>query len=511
MARPLDPATWQRVTDVFHAALEHPADERAAFLDRAAAGDARVRDEVEALLSAHGAAGDFLEKPPAEVAALAGSTATEDLPVPEHIGPYAIRGVLGLGGMGVVYLATDTRLGRTVALKTVAPALARDDTRRERLRREARAAASLVHPGIATVFALEEIDGQVYVAAEYVQGGTLREEIARGVLPLDRALDAMIAVSRAIAAAHARGIVHRDLKPENVMRTSDGTLKVLDFGLAHDPEWPAPGLTLEGHLVGTPAYMAPEQARGQRADARADVFSLGVMLYELLTGTNPFAAEDAASTLAQILEVEPPPLATRVPAGAPPETVAMLERTLRTCLAKTASDRFQSAAELAGALEQIRRQPGLAAKPLDVSTHPSPARGRWWWLFHQVTAATGYLLLLLPLWDRRTAFGDPRAGTLVFVAGLVAAVVASTLRLHRWFAIQLDPAAGPTPDVRGTRWLRAADLTFSGALAVEGIGAVLAAPGWGVLLLGAAAAVLVTAVVIEPTTARTAFGREAPV
>ena len=204
-----------------------------------------------------------------------------DKDVPERIGHYLIRGVLGEGGMGVVYLAEDSRLGRTVALKAVAPQYVGDPARRERLRREARAAASLQHPGIATVFALEEIDDHLYIAGEYVPGETLRDELARGPLTPARAVETMLAIARALAVAHERGVIHRDLKPENLMRTPAGDMKILDFGLArvHDPVSTDATLSAEGSVLGTPAYMSPEQIRGKTVDGRADLFALGVVLY----------------------------------------------------------------------------------------------------------------------------------------------------------------------------------------------------------------------------------------
>ena len=245
-----------------------------------------VREEVESLLNHHSRAGSFLNEPvPASVPALLDEE--EAVAVGTVIGHYTVVRELGRGAMGRVYLARDSRLGRQVALKALAPHLTGDPSHRERLKREARAAAGLAHSGICTVYALEEIDGYLFIASELVDGQTLREEIVRDRQP---SADAILATARelaeALASAHGKGITHRDFKPENVMRDRTGRLKVLDFGLARTTHAltplsssPAGALaTLPGLLVGTPAYMSPEQLNGQPADPRADVFAFGVVL-----------------------------------------------------------------------------------------------------------------------------------------------------------------------------------------------------------------------------------------
>ena len=316
---------------LFEQALEEQPADLDAWLTRQVPDDANVRAEVRSLIDHHSRAGRFLADPVSErfPALLDDEEAAYE--AGRVIGPYTIVRELGRGGMGRVYLASDARLGRNVALKAIAPRLIGDPAQRERLRREARAAAGLTHPGICTVYALEEYDGDLFIAAEYMDGRTLREEIAGGSRPL--AADILRTardIAAALASAHASGIVHRDLKPENVMRTSDGRVKILDFGLARadvpedDPR--AVEVTESGVLIGTPGYMAPEQLKGGRGDARADVFAFGVLIYEIASGVHPFAASSAISVAARVLQSDPVPIDDLCPAL--PESVCRGRRTL---------------------------------------------------------------------------------------------------------------------------------------------------------------------------------------
>ena len=495
---PIDRDVWGPVGELFHRAIELPAAERLNFV-AGATSDERVRREVLSLLAAHDRATDFIEHAAARL---------EPAEPPAHIGHYVIRGVLGEGGMGVVYLAEDSRLGRSVALKAVAPQFVNDAARRERLRREARAAAALHHPGIATVFALEEIEGHLFIAGEYVPGETLRDELARGPLTAVRAVDTVLSVARALVVAHDRGVIHRDLKPENLMRTPSGEVKILDFGLArlHDPASSDVTLSADGTVLGTPAYMSPEQIRGTTVDARADLFALGVVLYELLTAENPFAGDDPASTIARILEAEPGRLRDRVPGDVPSSAVGQLERIVQTCLKKREGDRFPSARELVTALENV--QAGLASERQDsarvrVPTPASSTRAIWWWKFHQAAATIGYALLLVPLWRLRN-FVEP-AGTLLFVGGLIGATAAGAVRLHSWFAADLDRARWRREQRQSAPWRLAGDMLVTVVLGAEGIIALLSRETWGMLLVAASAAVLVAFAVVEPATTRAAF------
>jgi serine/threonine-protein kinase len=291
--------------------------------------------------------------------------------VGKTLGQFRIASRLGEGGMGVVYRAVDQRLRRSVALKVISENAMTDDGRRRRFFREARSAAAVTHPNVATVYEIDEAEGFVYIAMELVEGLTLREVLRQGRPSLAETLRVMRAVARALAKAHEKGIVHRDLKPENVMLNEDREVKVLDFGLAklldreegtHTLVDDAPGVsagasTLQvdetashetaNRLVGTPAYMSPEQATGRPVDARTDVWAFGVMLYELLAGVRPFQGRTAMETLVAIARDAPPPVTRFVPV--PPA----LERMVETCLRKEAGERYASGKELAAAMEAI--------------------------------------------------------------------------------------------------------------------------------------------------------------
>jgi hypothetical protein len=514
---PLDAAGWARVSAVFHRALAVPAAARAAVVDEACGGDERIAAEVTSLLGAHDrAAGSLDSASPVVARAMAGTVTSSTMPAlaaGDRVGPYRIDRVLGTGGMGIVYLAEDTRLGRPVALKALPDQATDDDTRRARLRREARAAASLVHPGIATVYSLDEIDGRVFIAAEYLAGGTLRDELANGPLPIARALDTAIALADALDAAHRQGVVHRDVKPENVMRDAAGATRIVDFGLARvaDATGRAAAPTLGDAAFGTPAYMAPEQIRAEPTDARTDIFAAGVVLFELVTGRTPFSGADAAATMASILERDPIRLRDVAPAALPAPVVDALDRLVSACLQKAPADRLSSAAELADGLRRVRAALDSGdTRALDRIAPASPpsateAEARWWWQFHQAAAAIIYLLLLVLMWRAAPSIG-PRLGLPLAVAAVVAAIVASALRLHLWFAARLYPAEWPAQHSRAGAWIRVADVVFTLTLSAAGVLAMMSgAAGLGVLLLAAAAAVLVSFAIIEPATTRAAF------
>jgi predicted Ser/Thr protein kinase len=506
---PLDPERWRKVNDIFHRALDRPPGERPVFVATEAAGDAALAAEVLSLLSAHSRADSFMEQPAASAADHAALTvAAETLPAGTMVGQYRIDRVLGQGGMGVVYLAEDLRLGRTVALKAVAPRFTGDAARRERLRREARAAAALSDPGIATVYALEEIDGHMFIAGEFVPGETLREEIAHGPLGLERTVETALAIARALTVAHDRGVVHRDLKPENVVRTPGGVIKILDFGLARMRDAASQvTLTRDGTVVGTPAYMSPEQIRGESADPRSDLFALGIMIYELLSGERPFAGVDAASTIARILESEPGRLTDRFAAGSTNLAIlGALDQIVRTCLRKSATARYQSAHDLVHALDLVRqgRISGLGAyAPGPVALMPASAL--WWWQFHQASASVGYLLLLVPLWLARQWIGD-RIGLILFLAGLSAALAAAILRSHLWFTVRSYPGEWARQHAHTGVWLKAADILFVVALLAAGAGVLDKHASGAAILIGAAVAVLLSSMIIEPATTRAALG-----
>jgi serine/threonine protein kinase len=345
---------WRRVEEVFHAALERAPDARQTFLDGICDADTEVRRQVELLLAKEEQAGSFLEVPALEDATAA-LTAGGSL-LGRQVGPYQIVNPLGAGGMGEVYRAHDSKLGRDVAVKTLPHEFARDPARLSRLRREARTLASLNHPNIAAIYGLEESAEADCLVMELVEG-----EMLRGPLPVQAALNRGVQVAAALEAAHAKGIIHRDLKPANIKVTPQGTVKVLDFGLAKaiwgpegNPELlPSAAGTgvgsVAGQVVGTPGYMSPEQARGGEVDRRTDIWAFGCLLYELLTGERAFPGETQQDTIAAVLEREPDWRAL------PAKTPAAIRELLRHCLQKDAGRRLNHIADAHRAIEKALR------------------------------------------------------------------------------------------------------------------------------------------------------------
>ena len=359
----MTPERYGKIGELFNDALELKASERAAFLERECAGDSELRREVESLLRSHEAGGGIIDEPALEVAAglLAGGE-SEEVVGQTLAGRYRVLSLLGEGGMGRVYLAEDARLGRRVALKLLPEHLTHDAEQSRRFRREARAASALNHPNIITVHDIEEVEGKHLIASEHVEGETLRERLSPGAMPLAEALDVAAQIASALRAAHEAGIVHRDVKPENVMLRRDGYVKVLDFGIAKLTAQRAPAAgaaaqtasavkTAPGLVVGTDRYMSPEQARGREVDARADVWSLGCVLYEMLSGVPAFAGETTSDVVAAILKTEPAPLPQVAP-GVPGE----LQRIVGKCLEKEREGRYASAKELLADLRQLQKR-----------------------------------------------------------------------------------------------------------------------------------------------------------
>jgi serine/threonine protein kinase/Tol biopolymer transport system component len=345
---------WRKVEDLFHAALERAPEARQAFLDGACGRDGDVRRQVELLLSKEDRAGSFLEKP-----AIGDSTVTLTAAkslLGRQVGPYRIVSPLGAGGMGEVYRAHDSKLGRDVAIKTLPAEFVRDPDRLARFRREARTLASLNHPNIAAIYGLEESEEADCLVLELVEGETLH-----GPLPIQTAIDYACQVALALEAAHDKGVIHRDLKPANVKVTPQGKVKVLDFGLAkaiwaaetkQDLSQSATVSTVQthaGHIVGTPGYMSPEQARGQVVDKRTDIWAFGCLLYELLTGKRVFQGETVSDTIAAVLEREPDWQAL------PAKTPAKIRELLRQCLRKDVARRLPNIADARRTLEEAQR------------------------------------------------------------------------------------------------------------------------------------------------------------
>jgi len=474
----MTPGQWDRLKSIFHGALQQPADARAAWVEQACAGDASLWREAQALLSAHDTAGDFLETParfdPADL---------DTLPEGTSLGPYRIARELGRGGMGVVYLAIDN-LGREVAVKTLPPVLAANVTLRERLRREALAAAKINHPAVATIHVFDEIDGHLIIVSEFVRGETLRALLERGAQGPERATSIAVDIAGALAAAHDAGVIHRDLKPENVIVASTGKAKVVDFGIAHIEGAESARLTIPGMMLGTPAYMAPEQLTGDAVTPRTDIYSFGAVLREMIT---PVEQEQVPPS-AQATRGEP------VRFG-PARLAAIIDR----CLKIDPAQRYASGRELLAAL--TTDAPHVVPTEEERTTAGSP---RWWWEFHQAFVAVLYWLMVWPAWAGRQALGGSLGRTL-FLATLIAVIVSSTLRLHLWFTSRFYPTELPWARRRSTAWIRVADSLFVGALAVMGILIGDDRSPVAILLLAVAAGAAVGFLVIERATARAAF------
>jgi serine/threonine protein kinase/Tfp pilus assembly protein PilF len=377
----MTPAQLQTIEEIFHAALDREPDRVGAFLDTACAGDALLRRRAEALLSSHARAGSFIETPAAVMAARIIENGQADLLVGQTIGHYKIRERIGSGGMGEVYLASDITAGRKAALKLLPMGFTGDAQRLTRFQQEARAVVGLNHPNIVTVYEVGEYDSSHYIASELIEGETLRQRLARGRMELDESIDVAIQVATALAAAHQAGIVHRDIKPENIMLRPDGYVKVLDFGIAKLAEQEVPVTMAEeeavllvetnlGSILGTVSYMSPEQARGAPVDKCTDIWSLGVVLYEMAAGRAPFTGETPREVMASILGTEPPPLLSSI-AKIPRELQLMVSKALN----KEREDRYQNAHELLEALKSLRRGMEFKAE-LERST-AAPTWRRW--------------------------------------------------------------------------------------------------------------------------------------
>jgi serine/threonine protein kinase/Tfp pilus assembly protein PilF len=350
---------WKQVNDLFQSAVERAPTERAAFLHEACHGDEDLRREVESLLSSHERADNFIELPAFEVAPELVTSARAGALVGNVIGHYRIESLIGVGGMGEVYLARDERLGRKAALKLLPDNLTTDETQLSRFKNEARSASALNHPNILTVYEIGSEGNRQFIATEFIEGITLRASLACGRMNPHAALEIAVQVASALAAAHEAGVVHRDIKPENIMLRPDGYVKVLDFGIAklteqrlasveHTRETPAALQTRLGLVLGTARYMSPEQARGQQVDARSDIWSLGVVLYEIVGGSPPFRGETPSDCIAAILTTEPPPLS-----GVLPDVPLKLESILQKALRKKSEERYQTIKEMLADLRML--------------------------------------------------------------------------------------------------------------------------------------------------------------
>lgn len=376
----MTPERWQQVKEIFNSAIQYKPDGRAAFLSQACGRDKALLEEVESLIKAHEKDGSFIDSPAYEAAAELLVDENSELKAGQTIGHYEVLSTLGKGGMGEVYLAHDTKLGRKVALKVLPGAFTQDQERLHRFKQEARATSALNHPNILTIFEIGEADGRHYIATEFIEGETLGQRIAVGPLKLGETLNIAEQITSALSAAHGAGIVHRDVKPENIMIRRDGIVKVLDFGLAKlaqpqsirsgpDDSTRALVKTGTGVVMGTVAYMSPEQARGLSLDARTDIWSLGVVIYQMLTGSSPFSGATSSDTLVSILEREPRSLKSFSP-----EIPEELEWIVTKALTKDFDDRYQTSREMLTDLRRLKQRLSVAAE-LERSVAPQLSEG----------------------------------------------------------------------------------------------------------------------------------------
>jgi len=389
---------WRRMEDLLHAALEREPHDRARFLAHACAGDEVLERELGELLASHEQAGSLLERPALDVAAraLANARGTRDfIAVGTRVGPYEVVESIGVGGMGEVYRAVDTNLKRYVALKVLPAAVARDPQRLARFQREAEVLAALNDPHIAAIYGLESTESIRALVMELVEGPTLADRIAQGPMAIDEALAIARQIADALQAAHDRGVIHRDLKPANVKVLADGTVKVLDFGLAkaldapstqsgrsQSPTLTTPAMTAPGLILGTPAYMSPEQASGAQVDQRSDIWAFGCVLYEMLTGKPAFHGDSIARVLAGVLE-RPPDFA-----ALPPATPSSVRRVLRRCLEKNPNKRLHHIADVRLDIQDDAVDDVIVANRVNPQTHSS-----LWAVMGAIAGAVGLTVL----------------------------------------------------------------------------------------------------------------------
>jgi serine/threonine protein kinase len=356
---------WRRIKQVFQETLEISAAGRTAYLHNACASDPLLFSEVQSMIAAHERSGGFLDTPLVDLATKGFPPNQTHALEGEYFGHYRMLALVGSGGMGEVYKARDAKLRREVAIKVLPPKFSSDRDRLRRFEQEARAASALNHPNILTIHEFGQEQGIHFIVSEFIEGVTLRQQMAGARMRTEELLGVAIQIAGALNAAHEAGIIHRDIKPENIMTRPDGLIKILDFGLAKLIE-PRPFETLgggedattavwddaeTGAVLGTLNYMSPEQARGQRLDVRTDVFSLGVVFYEMVAGRSPFANVTAADAIAAVIEKEPPALSTLMP-GVPDGIERIVEKALR----KDRGRRYQTVQELLVDLKKLKHE-----------------------------------------------------------------------------------------------------------------------------------------------------------
>lgn len=486
---------FRQLQEMFHASLARPPEEREVFVREVTEGDDGLRQELLSLLAAHREGDAFLEN------GLKGGGGP--LVEGQRIGSYQVLREIGRGGMGIVYLGKDTRLNRQVALKVLAPELVLDTRQQERFRREAMAAGSLSHPAIATVYALEEAAGRFYIVSEYVPGEPLTVEASEAPLPFRRVLDIGLQIASALCVAHERGVVHRDLKPENILWVDERQLKIVDFGLAigPGPTGEQQRLTRPDMLIGTPAYMSPEQLRGEVVDFRSDLFCLGILLYELAIGEHPFENGTVLATTSRILESEPPGVARlRM-------LVPGLDRIILRCLEKSPEARFGSTRavvdeleRLAGDAPQTLPTANTSGREKDDTSH---LRG-YWWVVHQCLVIALYATMIVLCFIINAQY---QLGPVLWSAFLTLAcgIWNGAMRAHLLFTWRFNRSALPGELARTSGLVWPVDLVFTLLLIVSALSVLPESQPWAATLASVAVGYAVVFLVVEPTTSRSVF------
>src|SRR5687768_12288274 len=385
---------WQKVREIFDSALRHKPDERRRFVNEVCGDDKTLLAEVESLLSSHDSAESFMETPAvAEVAHMI-EIKIKKLEAGKRFGYYEIINQIGVGGMGEVYLARDKKLDREVAIKILNEEFNEDQSHLQRFVSEAKAASALNHPNILTIYEFGEAEDARFIVSEYIEGKTLREIIRESRLRLPEILDVSIQITGALSAAHKAHLVHRDIKPENIMIRPDGYVKVLDFGLAKLVEQKNRSIlgmeeptvrqnrTAKGVILGTVNYMSPEQAKGEGVDERNDIFSIGVLVYEMFAGKPPFESGNAIETIASILNKDPVPLTRQTP-----QVPREIERIINKALRKDREERYQTAKDLLIDLKDVRQDLDFQNK-LERTAAPDRAEAKTQ-IFNPITSDIG--------------------------------------------------------------------------------------------------------------------------
>ncbi len=519
----MTPTRWDRVTALFGEARDLPESERAAYVAQHCPDDAGVREEVLGLLAAD-REDAFLERgAPVQPLDLLDQAGGHTFAPGESLGHYRVERLLARGGMGVLYVAIDERLGRRVTLKVLPVATSRDPRARARLHREARTAAQLRHPHIVSVHALEEIGDALVIVAEYVEGPTLAELLAdQGPLPRERWREMARALAEALAAAHAAHVIHRDVKTSNVVLGQDG-LRLVDFGIAlGQADGGDTRLTHAGHFAGTPLAQAPEQLEGGPATALSDQFAFGLVLYEAASGRLPFGAGPVAGVWARVLRDEPVPLS----AVAPYLTADDVELVHR-CLARRPEDRFASMRDVVDALDG-----GLWAGRARSPSGPSPFQGpaarseneriaqsgvgrlgqpslptapvtSTWWDIHHAVTTTLYIALLWPGWLVASTLPAGWRAT-AHLALVCMAALATSLRLHLWFSARHYPQHVAATRHRWWPMLTGIDVLYAAILGGMALSAAEQRLVPAVITAGLAVCLAMASLVIEPATRRAA-------